>query len=94
MKAKLEAKVEMEKRDKRSKAKKWVYLLFPTLLSLVALSLEPRALKGRKGGKRGDGGEYKRVVLIVGILVCYHLGKLKKARKLVHRKSKRGKERD
>jgi len=26
MKAKLEAKVEMEKRDKRSKAKKWVYL--------------------------------------------------------------------
>jgi hypothetical protein len=29
MKAKLEAKVEMEKRDKRSKAKKWVYLFFP-----------------------------------------------------------------
>jgi hypothetical protein len=29
MKAKLEAKVEMEKRDKRSKAKKWVYLSFP-----------------------------------------------------------------
>jgi len=32
MKAKLEAKVEMEKRDKRSKAKKWVCLfLFPSL---------------------------------------------------------------
>jgi hypothetical protein len=39
MKAKLEAKVEMEKRDKRSKAKKWVYLsspLFPSLKSFLA----------------------------------------------------------
>ena len=34
MKAKLEAKVEMEKRDKRSKAKKWVYSFFS--LPLVA----------------------------------------------------------
>jgi len=31
MKAKLEAKVEMEKRDKRSKAKKWVDLFISSL---------------------------------------------------------------
>lgn len=34
MKAKLEAKVEMEKRDKRSKAKKWVHLLLLCLHSI------------------------------------------------------------
>jgi hypothetical protein len=56
MKAKLEAKVEMEKRDKRSKAKKWVFLfisvLLPYLLSLVTAYLEPRSLREMKE-KRG-----------------------------------------
>jgi hypothetical protein len=41
MKAKLEAKVEMEKRDKRSKAKKWVYLFFSFHLVASRFSLEP-----------------------------------------------------
>jgi hypothetical protein len=38
-------------------------------------------------------GAYKRRVLIIGTLAYYHLEKLKKGLKRVHRKSKRERER-
>jgi hypothetical protein len=61
MKAKLEAKVEMEKRDKRSKAKKWVYLFFSlSILSLLALFLSSFA-RGNQGDEgSGEIGESTR----------------------------------
>jgi hypothetical protein len=65
LKAKLEAKVEMEKRDKRSKAKKWVFFFIsfflPSLLSLVTAYLEPRSLREMKQRWGGvETGENRR----------------------------------
>jgi hypothetical protein len=70
MKAKLEAKVEMEKRDKRSKAKKWVYLCSLSILSLLAPSLLSFAPgnEGEEGsedkGVQGSSADYRNTGLL------------------------------
>jgi hypothetical protein len=68
-------------------------LLSPSLSSHVAPTLLSFA-PGNEGDEgREDGGGLQRVVLIIGTLAYCHLEKLKKARKRVHRKSKRERER-
>lgn len=75
----------MEKRDKRSKAKKWVHLSFTpgSLVSVIDL------VRSASGSEQDDNrGESRRLVLMIETRAYYHLEKLKKGPKLLHRKSR------